>query len=354
MSYDFWKDFRKAAAVPFVYLQIDYPFLHFSIVEQFIVRVASKLSNCYCWRNGILISKEPRTKSAALIQVCTKDTSSNKGTTRDRYLQIEAHGPNKEVLLANIRQVFQDIRHFSEEVVERLSLDGATWVDKSTLEGAIEAEVHQQDVGFIKVADFRLLLQSFELLEERKEKGHHRHWLSSLPKISMRPKATARKSLKVFVSYAKEDKQHLEDFKKQLAILTYRYPITAWDDSHILAGDDWEERTQSELEEADIAFFLISADFLSTAYKQEVEIAKAVERHKEEADTFRMVPIVVRSCPWELSPLGKVQSLPKNGKILTKGSDKDLFWTEVSKGIQELLEELSPRITSNPLTAILE
>jgi len=332
-----WKRLQQAK-IPFTYLQIHYPFLHFSIIEQFIVQVASQLSDCYCWQNGILIHHEARTQSAALVQVLSKKENSS---TQDRYLQIEAHGPNKEILVANIRQVFKGIRHFSEEVTERLSLDGTQWVFKSDLDNAKQKEWQERDGSKIVVADFEGMLEAFRQVEEESKDHRGGNWLSKLSKrMSLKHGQVVKKKLKVFVSYSEVDKEHLQELQKVLNLLGRRYPIEAWNDSQILAGDNWNERTQTELEQADMAFFLVSRDFLTSTERWSTFIQQAVERHQNKEDVFQIIPIVVRTCGWKYTELRDVQILPKEGKVLTEYKDKDAFWWEVSNGIAEVLGSL--------------
>ncbi len=108
-----------------------------------------------------------------------------------------------------------------------------------------------------------------------------------------------------------------------------------WDDTCIFAGEDWSERTEAALKEADMILLLVSADFLANEDIDKIEVATAL-RLKEIGKTA-IVPIVIRPCMWKRSDFAKYSVLPPKGKPISKWADRDEAWLSVVEGIAELL-----------------
>jgi hypothetical protein len=61
---------------------------------------------------------------------------------------------------------------------------------------------------------------------------------------------------------------------------------------------------------------------------------------RAEAGTARVVPIILRECDWHSAPFGKLQALPKDGIAVTRWPNRDEAWTDVSRGLRRLVEEI--------------
>ena len=75
-----------------------------------------------------------------------------------------------------------------------------------------------------------------------------------------------KQAIKLFYSYAHEDKAMRDDMERYLLQLKHQYDITHWSDGVILAGKDWEQTILSNLAAADLIFLLISPDFIRSDY----------------------------------------------------------------------------------------
>jgi hypothetical protein len=53
-----------------------------------------------------------------------------------------------------------------------------------------------------------------------------------------------------------------------------------------------------------------------------------------------VIPIIVRKTSWRIAPFAKLQALPKDGEAVTLWKDRDSAWTNVSEGIQRVVEEM--------------
>lgn len=141
---------------------------------------------------------------------------------------------------------------------------------------------------------------------------------------------------KVFISYSKSDSASLQKLENHLSVLRRTGAISTWNCRKLLPGDKWDGKIKNELEEADLIIFLVSDDFLATDYIWDIEIARAIER--ENADpNIRVVPIIVRSCDWQDSPLGIYNTAPKKAQVISTSNDIDEAWTLVIRELKQIL-----------------
>jgi internalin A len=139
----------------------------------------------------------------------------------------------------------------------------------------------------------------------------------------------------VFVSYAREDEEHLRSLEPHLATLVRKQAISVWHDAHILPGADWEREILERLERADVVLLLVSASFMASDYVWSVELEQALERHR--AGLAVVIPIIVRPTLWRNTPLRSLNALPLGGKAVTTWANQDEAWVDVAAGIERLL-----------------
>jgi hypothetical protein len=117
--------------------------------------------------------------------------------------------------------------------------------------------------------------------------------------------------LSLFISYSHKDESLREALGDHIAALQREGVIDSWHDRQITAGQDWAGTINAELESADIILCLVSAGFLASAYCQDKEMKRALERH--DAGEALVIPVIVKHADWETSALGRLQAL--NGSI---------------------------------------
>jgi TIR domain len=147
--------------------------------------------------------------------------------------------------------------------------------------------------------------------------------------------ASAPSTKKVFFSYSKADAELLKQFKVHLSSLRRQGKIAPWDDSRILAGEEWDDAIKKELQEADIILLLISADFLATDYIWNVEIETAMQRH--ERGEARVIPVFLRPCDWSGLTFSKLNGLPSKAIPVVDHENRDQAWLSVVEGIKRVL-----------------
>lgn len=151
--------------------------------------------------------------------------------------------------------------------------------------------------------------------------------------------------IKLFISYAHADEKYKDELKKHLSGLKRNGIIKEWNDRYILPGKKWDDEIKRNLEESQIVLFLISSDFMSSDYINDVEIAKTLNRY--EKGEVVIIPIIIRSCDFSSLSLSDFQALPKDAKAVKKWKDKDEAWLSVINGIKEVIASFEGIALSN-------
>ena len=146
-------------------------------------------------------------------------------------------------------------------------------------------------------------------------------------------------AFEIFYSYAHKDEKLRTELNKHLFNLKRQNLIVEWYDRDISAGNEWEHEIDIHLNTAHIILLLISPDFLASDYCYSIEMKRALERH--EAGEAYVIPIILRPCLWRISPLAKLQALPRDGEpIIGPGwRNQDEAFFDVAEGIIELLRK---------------
>jgi serine/threonine protein kinase/ribosomal protein L40E len=148
--------------------------------------------------------------------------------------------------------------------------------------------------------------------------------------------------LKLFYCYVPQDKKLRDELEKHLIMLKRLGQITLRLNREIVAGTNWGHVEDRRFQSADLILLLISPDFMYSDYHYGIEMRHALEKH--EARNVWVIPIILRPTPlWEQSPIGKFQVLPKDGKAITERRNRDAAFTDVVKGISEVVAILLAR-----------
>lgn len=145
--------------------------------------------------------------------------------------------------------------------------------------------------------------------------------------------------VELFYSYSHNDEKQRARLEKHLSMLQRQGVIAGWHDRKIGAGTEWKGQIDKHLNSARVILLLVSADFLHSNYCYDVEMQRAIERHK--AGEARVIPIILKPCDWQHPPLNDLQALPKDAKPVTKWKDRDEAFTDVARGIRAAVAELA-------------
>ncbi|HEV2845322.1 MAG TPA: tetratricopeptide repeat protein [Thermoanaerobaculia bacterium] len=154
------------------------------------------------------------------------------------------------------------------------------------------------------------------------------------------------KPLKIFFSYSHEDERLRRALVKHLSILQYLGVATIWHDGDIGAGNDWQADIDAHMSAADVIVLLVSSSFLgSPACRFEME--RALERRQDGRTV--VIPVILRPCPWKLTPLAGVLALPTDGRPVTKWKPRDDGFLSAVQGIRDALEGISGHAGQPPV-----
>jgi hypothetical protein len=155
-------------------------------------------------------------------------------------------------------------------------------------------------------------------------------------RLAVNDLAGAATVFRIFISYSHEDEGLKKALEKHLAPLLQQGRINPWSDRQMLPGARLFEDIQRNIEGAHIILLLISADYLaSKACREEMETAL----RRNAAGDALAVPVIVRSCDWTITPLGKLLAANEDGRPINSAPDHDVAWTEVAVGLRRLVND---------------
>jgi len=150
--------------------------------------------------------------------------------------------------------------------------------------------------------------------------------------------------LKLFVSYSHEDNRddslYVNEFIKHITMLKDNGLISdIWYDRKILPGEDFQDKINNNLENADIICLFISANFFySNNCKDEKKRAFELWRKKR----VPVIPIILAPCGWKddknISE-NHVLALPTDGKLVSDFPNRDAGWQDVYDGLKKVIEK---------------
>ena len=127
------------------------------------------------------------------------------------------------------------------------------------------------------------------------------------------------RSRRIFISYSHVDERLKERLVRHLRVVRRGIHLDVWEDRQIPPGAVFPTEIRAAIEAADIALLLISADFLTSTYVQEVEVPLILQRR--DAGQMRIVPVLAQPCAWQdIEWLSELQIHPTDLKPL---SEKD-------------------------------
>jgi hypothetical protein len=168
-----------------------------------------------------------------------------------------------------------------------------------------------------------------------------------------------RTPVNVFFCYAPEDEELRGELETHLSLLKRQGFVRSWSSRRIGAGEEWRGAIDRRLDEADLILLLVSADFLASDYLYDVELGRALERHRTERT--KLISIILRPCDYATSgsPLRDEVDLllPSGGRPVTSWPTRDDAFANVTQGLRNLLDQevrgASGRTLENPPTAHL-
>jgi hypothetical protein len=156
----------------------------------------------------------------------------------------------------------------------------------------------------------------------------------------------------VFVSYSHVDDEYKRSLVTRLTVLVNQGIISQWHDGLLQAGERWNDEIVRRLNSSRVILLLISPDFLTSLYINEVEIEHASRRYQ--AGEVKVIPVLVRKAHgWEQTAfgeikLGSLQALPNKKKFISSWKNRDDAFAEIAAGIQSAIERDGPNTKKLP------
>lgn len=192
----------------------------------------------------------------------------------------------------------------------------------------------------------RLEDELVRILEAGDRQGEEqlRRRLNEIQEQRLRALAALRRTpskVRIFISYAHEDRPLAEQLLRQLSILKRQGLIETWHDRVIVAGEDWKDQIDDRLESADLILLLISPDFLDSNYCYNIEMERALERNQ--AGDARVIPVILRPSMWSSAPFATLQALPRDANPVTRWDDRDSALLNVAEGVRDAVVSFMSR-----------
>lgn len=273
-------------------LDIEYPFLHRSIIERIILRLGETYQG-EPWRTGIFCNTE-------YGQVLLECEYRDKQQSTQGQLSFHLRGNQLAPLVYALRKLVSEI------------------------------SPHRRYQEFLQQGKTnRAALPEFKAAEE--------NFSSRLDPIE------PNKTLKLFISYSRVDRAHKLTLEKHLRLikeaLKHQVKLDIWSDHLMDAGEGVNDQILPELRNADLIILLVSPDFLDPErYSCRVELPIALERHEQEG--IPVAPVIIRHTHWQ-TRLGHLTVPTKeNADPLEDWPSADKFWSSVQSGIHVKIEKL--------------
>lgn len=136
---------------------------------------------------------------------------------------------------------------------------------------------------------------------------------------------------RICLSYAREDRHLVGEFKKHLPLLE-RAGFTVSHRANPHPETDTEGEPSVHMEGADIILFFLSAAYLASI-RAEREMRAALEERRKRA--LLIVPVLLRACLWQDSALAPFSILPRDGRPVASFDQRDHAWVEILDEIME-------------------
>ncbi len=266
-------------------LDIEYPFLHRSIIERIILR----FGETYRANRGALAFSATPNDGQVLLE-CEYGTNNNppKGNSVSTYAATS----------------LTPLVYALRKLVKRNQ-------PTPPLSGIPATRPNQREIAF----------PEFKETEEK--------FSSRLDPIE------PTKTLKLFISYSRADRDHKLTLEKHLRLikeaLKHQVKLDIWSDHLMDAGEGVNDQILPELRSADLILLLVSPDFLDPErYSRGVELPIALERYKKEGTP--VAPIIIRHTENWNERLGHL-TVPttENADPLEDWPSTDKFWGSVDK-----------------------
>ncbi|EYF03182.1 FxSxx-COOH system tetratricopeptide repeat protein [Chondromyces apiculatus] len=152
--------------------------------------------------------------------------------------------------------------------------------------------------------------------------------------------APARNPIDVFFTYASGDEDLRPKLEVHLDALKRQGFLRSYGGLPLGGGKEQREQAAARVREAKIILLLVSSDFLHSEPWQAPELREAMGR--DSLGECHVIPVILRPCPWDRTPLGRLSPLPRQARAVTSYPNQSEAFAEIAKGIRSAVRDLSP------------
>jgi len=149
---------------------------------------------------------------------------------------------------------------------------------------------------------------------------------------------TKKEKVKLFFSYAHDDREYLNEFKDYIKIFERNGLVERWDDNELIVGEKWDNTIKDKIYSADIIILLLSASSLASDYIYNNELKIAFELN--EIDEAHVIPIIIKDCLWDMTEFKDFQTLPRDGKAVNSWKLREEAWTATARGLKKAIDSI--------------
>ena len=321
-------EFEPAMAEPWeqapVRLRYRYEVLPPGLLPRFIVRTHALSDGAPHWRHGVVLR---HTEAAVLIRA---------ETDRPELYAFVLGGDDeiRRVLVAMVRRELESLHgELKMQPVEGLELSGEEehWISVKALHEVEQPETPTQ----------KLPIQPEGTAEVNVPRELDKLLPAEAREIERNPDA-APVPVRVFVSYAHDDERQLKRLDLMLDVLEQQHELTSWQDTRLIAGDEWDKEIRHRLEDMDIFFFIASQTSLVRPYIKDPELRRARERR--DAGEVEIVTVKLEPCACDDDPIfGKLQRLAPRYSSIAEVSPRSKAWEQVRKDLLPVIQRVRQR-----------
>lgn len=160
------------------------------------------------------------------------------------------------------------------------------------------------------------------------------------PAPSMGP--PIQRPVSIFMSYAREDKDLVDELVKHLTLMKRQKLITVWTDRPLMADQPYTGDIDERLAQSDLVLLMISPSFVGSDYCFDGELAVATRLSKQKK--LRVIPILGRPVAVQGASFSELSPLPSNRDWITEWPSRDHAWVDVVQGIRSVVQSLQKQL----------
>jgi internalin A len=304
-----------------VHLRYRYDVLLPGLLPRFIVRTHVLSEGAPHWRHGVVLS---HAEAKALIRA--------ESDRQELHIFVLGGDAETQQMLAAMVRRELELLHADMKIqpVEEIELtgEGERWISVKSLSEIEHPERPTQKLPIQPegTADVNVSDELNKLVPPE-------------ARAIARNQDSAPVPVRLFVSYAHDDKRQLKRLDLTLDILEKQQGLTSWLDQRLIAGEEWDEEIRRRLEEMDIFLFIASQTSLVRPYITDPELKRAKERYENGEIDIVTVKLEPCACDDDIF-LGKLQRLAPRFKSVTETSPRSMAWEQVRKDLLPVIKRV--------------